>query len=375
LIVTTWPTAALAQSSGPDYVTSRPKSGAFVHRAPDSVWIRFSEDLGDSSAMQVIDECGQRVDSGVTQISGTDMETELVEKPSGEYTVTYQATGAEEGSGTTEESFTFEVHLGPSCDPTPEYEASKPADGSEVHRAPDAVWMRFSEPLGPSSSIRVVDECGRRVDTGTTRVSGDEMQTALSLKPSGHYTATYRAVAEDGSKTTSGDISFHVHLGPSCNGNDHDGNGNHDGNGHDGKGDHDRGGGHDAGAAHGPQDPGAGTHTEGHEPSEHATADAGHTTEDGSTHSDGAHAGAEGHAKDGKHGHHSGGHESAAPLLEDPSLNDSPTTAIAAPDDDASSNGGIAAIAPTATALLGALAVALGLGLVGGLFLRSYATS
>jgi methionine-rich copper-binding protein CopC len=108
---------AVAQdSAGPRYVGSEPPSGQFVHEAPDYVSITFSEPLGTGSTMAVTDECGRKVDAGNIAIEENQMSVGLTAGPSGTYTVTYSATGTEEGSQATPGSFTFRAHFGPDCD-------------------------------------------------------------------------------------------------------------------------------------------------------------------------------------------------------------------------------------------------------------------
>jgi methionine-rich copper-binding protein CopC len=107
---------AYAQGSGPRYVSSEPGSGEFVHQAPARVSITFSEPLGGESTMGVTDECSRRADAGDIAIDDNQMSVALATNSRGTYTVTYSATGTEEGGSATPGSFTFRVHLGPSCD-------------------------------------------------------------------------------------------------------------------------------------------------------------------------------------------------------------------------------------------------------------------
>lgn len=398
--------AAYAQQQPPpeglEFESSTPEDGAQLGRAPDSVTIRFNQPL-ESGRITVSDDCGRQLDDGSTEVTGSEMTVGIIEQPAGHYTASYVAEGAEEGAGRTEGSIGFDVRAGEHCG-TPQLESSEPPSASILREAPRSVTIRFSAPLADSSTIEVVDQCERRVDSGTTRVSGNEMEVSLVERPAGHYVATYFAQGDmEGSGSTSGQISFHANNGPDCdgdndnhnhgnqngNGNNHNGNhGNQNGNGnnhndgHDGngnnhnRGDGDHDDGHNAGGNHGPQNHDPGTDTGAHTPSEHSAAtDPDHTVTHSSTDPDGTHRGAGSHEKGGKHGGHSRSHESAAPMIEDPSLTGPADTSVAAPDDGPSSSDAITAIVPAAGALLGALAIALGLGVVGGLFLRTYATS
>jgi len=350
---------AAPEAPPPRLESSTPADGARLGRAPASVTMRFSEPLGPGSTISVTDDCGRRLDDGNTQVTGSEMEVGIVEKPSGHYTASYLAEGTEEGSGSTEGSIGFDVGSGKHCG-TPEFESSEPRSASILREAPRFVTIRFSAALAGSSTIEVVDQCGRRVDSGDTRVSDDEMTVSLVGRPSGHYIASYFARgAIEGSGSTSGEISFHANEGPDCGGkgaghNHGDGDGNH-------KGRHDPSIKHED--EHTPQDHASGDHS----PSDHSLTDPDHTTahtstHSGPTHSDATHEGSGSHGKErGHHGHPSGSHGGAASATEEPS-----------------SEEGLAidpAIVPTAGAVLAALALALGLGIVGGLLLRTYATS
>ncbi len=104
----------------------------------------------------------------------------------------------------------------------PELQSSEPSDGAELEHAPSQVSASFSEPLDPSSSLIVLDECGESV-SGATEVFANEMTTDVTGHDAGHYTVQYRAVGVGGvSGTSQGSFSFHVAQGPDC---DDDGGG------------------------------------------------------------------------------------------------------------------------------------------------------
>ncbi|MGH2788553.1 MAG: copper resistance CopC family protein [Actinomycetota bacterium] len=116
-LATLWGGGVAAQSpSGPRYVGSEPSSGEFVHQAPDTVSITFSEPLGPGSTMAVTDECGRRIDGGGVTIDDNQMSVALSAGPRGIHTVTYSAAGEDEASPATPGSFTYRVHLGRDCD-------------------------------------------------------------------------------------------------------------------------------------------------------------------------------------------------------------------------------------------------------------------
>ncbi|MGH2736494.1 MAG: copper resistance CopC family protein, partial [Actinomycetota bacterium] len=200
----------------------------------------------------------------------------------------------------------------------PEMTGSEPQDGAFLHEPPEDVTITFSEPLDPSSTLAVFDECGRQVDAGDTTVTLNELHVSIALKPSGVYVARYTAVGVgEVTGTTEGQISFEVHFGPDCDGEDDEdkgGGGHHHG---DGKGDGKGGGNnhedHQGGSA------------DAHEQAGHEDAHTTHTsaTEDHSTHMEeehATHAAGTGHqagqdhrkAGHGKHGKHKGDHDPAA---------------------------------------------------------------
>ena len=114
-VLLSWAAIAAARP-GPQYQDSEPDKGEAVHEAPDEVRISFNSPLDPSSSMTVTDECQRRV-SGNTTAAGLDMSAPITRDPSGLYTVSYTAKGLG-GTGTTNGSFVFEVHTGPSCDGT-----------------------------------------------------------------------------------------------------------------------------------------------------------------------------------------------------------------------------------------------------------------
>jgi copper transport protein len=95
---------------------------------------------------------------------------------------------------------------------------SDPADGARLAKAPSAVTIRFDESVGLSLGyLRVVDQAGRRVDTGSaTHPAGIGSSITVSLKSGlgdGSYLASFRVVSAD-SHPIAGSIRFVVGTGP-----------------------------------------------------------------------------------------------------------------------------------------------------------------
>ena len=90
---------------------------------------------------------------------------------------------------------------------------AEPAVGSEVHGAPAAVKIWFTEKLEPAlCKLQVFEESGREIDKGNQAVdSGNSallMVSLPSLKP-GKYKVVWRAVSVD-THVTNGDFKFEV---------------------------------------------------------------------------------------------------------------------------------------------------------------------
>ncbi len=94
--------------------------------------------------------------------------------------------------------------------------ASDPVDGSRLKAAPSAVSVTFDEAVTVNSAgyLRVVDQVGRRVDTGRV-AHPNGAKVSVSLKSGlgdGTYTASYRIVSDDG-HPVAGSIRFVVGNG------------------------------------------------------------------------------------------------------------------------------------------------------------------
>lgn len=80
--------------------------------------------------------------------------------------------------------------------------------------APDQISLRFDEPMQiTDDSIRVFDPDGDRVDDGTTRLSGGDLELTTDVRGDqrGSYTVAWRATSQDG-HTLSGSFVFHVDV-------------------------------------------------------------------------------------------------------------------------------------------------------------------
>lgn len=199
----------------------------------------------------------------------------------------------------------------------PSYISSSPEDGAELSEAPDSVTVTFSEPLDAESELRIF-HCGKRIDSGDSTVTVNEIRASLAAGPVGMYEARW-VVEGFGGVTggSSGFISFHVgdhHSG--CSGSGHGGghgSGGHGSGGH-GSGGH-GGGGHSGGDGSGGKGHGGSGHSGSggsgsHSGSDHSGSGSSgsHSGSSGSSHSSGTghSAGAAGSGGDHGSGKHSG---------------------------------------------------------------------
>jgi hypothetical protein len=88
-----------------------------------------------------------------------------------------------------------------------------PRAGSTVKVAPAQVRIWFTESLEPAfSSLRVVNEAGRRVDKGDSQVDPTNLRllrVSLPPLPPGTYKVIWRVLSVD-SHITQGDFTFRV---------------------------------------------------------------------------------------------------------------------------------------------------------------------
>jgi len=87
---------------------------------------------------------------------------------------------------------------------------AEPRVGNKVAAAPRQVMIWFTQKLEPAfSTITVTNSAGERVDTGKTRVSGDQMSISLRSGGAGTYHVTWRVLSVD-THTTDGNFTFQV---------------------------------------------------------------------------------------------------------------------------------------------------------------------
>ena len=87
---------------------------------------------------------------------------------------------------------------------------AEPRVGNTVATAPREVTLWFTQKLEPAfSSVAVTNSAGQRVDTGKTRVSGNQMSVSLRSGGAGTYRVTWRVLSVD-THTTDGSFTFQV---------------------------------------------------------------------------------------------------------------------------------------------------------------------
>jgi methionine-rich copper-binding protein CopC len=87
---------------------------------------------------------------------------------------------------------------------------AEPRVGNTVATAPREVTLWFTQKLEPAfSSVAVTNSAGQRVDTGKTRVSGNQMSVSLRSGGAGTYRVNWRVLSVD-THTTDGSFTFQV---------------------------------------------------------------------------------------------------------------------------------------------------------------------
>ena len=87
---------------------------------------------------------------------------------------------------------------------------AEPRVGNKVAAAPRQVTLWFTQILEPAfSTISVTNSAGERVDTGKTRVSGEQMSISIRSAGAGTYHVTWRVLSVD-THTTDGNFTFQV---------------------------------------------------------------------------------------------------------------------------------------------------------------------
>jgi copper resistance protein C len=87
---------------------------------------------------------------------------------------------------------------------------AEPRVGNKVAAAPREVTLWFTQKLEAAfSTVTVTNSAGERVDTGKTRVSGNQMAVSLRSGGTGTYHVTWRVLSVD-AHTTDGSFTFQV---------------------------------------------------------------------------------------------------------------------------------------------------------------------
>jgi copper resistance protein C len=87
---------------------------------------------------------------------------------------------------------------------------AEPRVGNTVAATPREVTLWFTQKLEAAfSTITVTNAAGQRIDTGKTRVSGNQMAVSLRSGGAGAYHVTWRVLSVD-AHTTDGNFSFQV---------------------------------------------------------------------------------------------------------------------------------------------------------------------
>ena len=87
---------------------------------------------------------------------------------------------------------------------------AEPRVGNKVATPPREVTVWFTQKLEPAfSTITVTNAAGQRVDTGKTRVSGNQMSVSLRPGGAGTYHVTWHVLSVD-THRTEGNFTFQV---------------------------------------------------------------------------------------------------------------------------------------------------------------------
>ena len=87
---------------------------------------------------------------------------------------------------------------------------AEPRVGNKVATVPNEVTLWFTQKLENAfCTITVTNSAGERVDTGKTRVSGNQMSVSLQPGGSGTYRVKWRILSVD-THATDGDFTFQV---------------------------------------------------------------------------------------------------------------------------------------------------------------------
>ena len=89
-------------------------------------------------------------------------------------------------------------------------ERAEPRVGNKVASPPSQVTLWFTQKLETAfSTITVTNAAGERVDTGKTRVSGNQMSIAIRAAGAGTYRVNWQVLSVD-THRTDGSFTFQV---------------------------------------------------------------------------------------------------------------------------------------------------------------------
>lgn len=97
-----------------------------------------------------------------------------------------------------------------------EVKRSAPGNGAGLTRAPDEVWIEFTEPPAEGPRLRVTDSCGTPVGTGPPVVAGSRVTLPIEAIAKGEYVVGFSVQSSVDGETTKGTLTFAVARGDAC---------------------------------------------------------------------------------------------------------------------------------------------------------------
>ncbi|HVF53649.1 MAG TPA: copper resistance protein CopC [Actinomycetota bacterium] len=107
--------APASPTAAPERTGSDPAPDSHVAAPPTEVSITFSEPVDPSSGMQVVNECGERIDDRAVTVELMTMRVGISDGPSGHYVVEYLARSLNGLTGDSRGKFHFIVDSGTPC--------------------------------------------------------------------------------------------------------------------------------------------------------------------------------------------------------------------------------------------------------------------
>ena len=102
------------------------------------------------------------------------------------------------------------MHFATAADAHAMLERAEPRVGNKVASPPREVTLWFTQKLETAfSTITVTNAAGERVDTGKTRVSGNQMSIAIRAGGAGTYRVNWQVLSID-THRTDGSFTFQV---------------------------------------------------------------------------------------------------------------------------------------------------------------------